>query len=340
MVIKIFTDNEKALKKFFPEDAVFFSVSGLSKYNSDNDELTYLDIANFTDVDLKKNITKLKNCCKNWGIIDLKGKTEDPASFFFEGACDFLGASILKSSSFINAKRMKSVLSWRKTSENSCANIPPEKSGKNDSDSFIKNGIKLPPENSFPGWKKMQTGKNQVFYLLYCSLKGKFPLDERLQSKDHARIHKRFLSCLESNFLDGDGLLWMNTGRDCLFLIPPKVKCIESAVKACIGMIVSSPQIVIESLGISFPVNFIFALHYGDVNYNPPGKTGTVVSDAINFIFHLGTKKAEGGRLTVSGDIPDKTIPQQLYDCFVPAGEFEGREIRHSKKFSYANTWV
>ena len=186
----------------------------------------------------------------------------------------------------------------------------------------------------------MQAGKTMPFYLLYCSINGKFPLDERLESKALAQIHKRFLSCLENNFYEGDGLLWMNTGKDCLFLIPPGAKYIDSAVKACMDMTISAPQIALETLGVPFPVNFIFALHYGSVSYKPPGKTGTVVSDAVNFIFHLGAKRAEGGRLTVSGEIPDKSVPQSLHDCFIPAGEFEGRKIWHSKKFVYAKPWV
>jgi hypothetical protein len=88
------------------------------------------------------------------------------------------------------------------------------------------------------------------------------------------------------------------------------------------------------------PVNFVFALHYGSISYKPPGKTGTLVSDAVNAIFHLGFKKAESGRLTFSSDIPDGSIPGSLQDCFVPAGVFEGLNIWHSRKFSYEKPWV
>jgi hypothetical protein len=132
----------------------------------------------------------------------------------------------------------------------------------------------------------------------------------------------------------------MNSGKACLFLIPPKIKNIETAIKSCITMIISTPLIVLESLAVSFPLDFIFALHYDSINYKPPGKTGTIISDAINFIFHLGTKKAEPGRLTISGELPDKTIPQLLQDCFLPAGEFEDRKIMHTKKFTYAKPWM
>jgi hypothetical protein len=202
-----------------------------------------------------------------------------------------------------------------------------------------KTGIKL-SESSFPGWKKMQTGKNMSFYLLYCAIQGKVALDSRLDTKVVAQVHNRFLEYLDEKFEECDGLLWINTGKDCLFLVPPKVKCVEAAVKTCIGTIVSAPIVTFETLGIKIPVNFIFALHYGSLTYKPPGNTGTIVSDAVTYIFHLGAKRAETGRLTISGELPDKSVPEPLQDCFLPAGEFEGRNIWHTKKFTYPKPWV
>ena len=104
-------------------------------------------------------------------------------------------------------------------------------------------------------------------------------------------------------------------------------------------MLVSAPLITMETLNIKIPSNFIFALHYGSISYKPPGKTGTVVSDAVNYIYHLGAKKAEPGRLTISDTVPGGTIPKSLEDCFVFAGEFEDRKIWHSKKFVYTKPW-
>jgi hypothetical protein len=88
-----------------------------------------------------------------------------------------------------------------------------------------------------------------------------------------------------------------------------------------------------ENLGLSIPVHFTFALHYGKTVYHKPGTTGTVISDAVNFIFHVGTKRAEPGRLTVSGETPAGVIPEGLEDMFLKAGEFEGRSIVHSRRF-------
>jgi hypothetical protein len=241
----------------------------------------------------------------------------------------------------IDSKRFKEALQWRKVipGAGDSASYDENAAKSSAGDGFLKSGIKLPAANAFPGWEKIAAGKVMPFYLLYCSLQGKTALDSRLDDKTIAIIHKRFLSLLSGYMREGDGLLWMNTGRDCLFLFPPRVKCAEAAIKACIGMIVSAPLFVLETFGVSIPANFIFAMHYGTVTYKPPGKTGTIVSDAVNSIFHLGAKKSEPGRLTISGELPDVSIPASLRDLFIPAGEYEGRKIWHTRKFCYAKTW-
>jgi hypothetical protein len=340
-MIYVFTDKKASLKTVFPNNADFIALP-LSQHSPEDADISYLDVSGFSDADLKKTLTQFKKACNDthWGIVDPKGTVKDIAALFFEGACDYLGPGLLKDAKAIDAKHFKEALKWRKVIQDTAGGAS-DNDGKSAKTSvgFMNTGIKLPAASAFPGWKKMESGKVMPFYLLYCSLQGKTALDARLDDKTINQIHKRFLSVLSGYLQEADGLLWMNTGRDCLFLLPPRVKCVEAAVKACIGMIVSAPLFVLETFGISIPANFIFAMHYGTVTYKPPGRTGTVVSDAVNSIFHLGAKKSEPGRLTISGELPDISIPAALHDLFLPAGEYEGRKIWHTKKFSYAKPW-
>jgi hypothetical protein len=339
--IYVFTKNDASLQEIFPKTAKFFPIEALSEHTPEDGNLSYINISGITPAEIDKVLTKFKKICKDtpWGIIDPKGNIKDTAALFFDGASDYLGSGVFKETGSLNPKRIKQAVQWRKELAANTASAKEVSSNETQSGGFLNAGIKLPSASAFPGWKKMQTGKVMPFYLLYCSLQGKISLDDRFDSKTVANIHKRFLSCLEDNFHEGEGLLWMNTGRDCLFLIPPKVKCAEEAVKACIRVLISAPLITLETLNLAIPVNFIFALHYGTVSYKPPGHTGTVVSDAVNYVFHLGGKKAESGRLTVSSELPGVTIPSSLYDCFTPAGEFDGRKVWQTKKFSYAKPW-
>jgi hypothetical protein len=311
MGIYIFTKKGTSLKAVFPKNAEFTSGT-LSRFNPDKTEDT------------------------PWGIIDTKGSVKDVAALFFDGASDYLGPSILKKSG-IDAKRIKKAQKWRITTDSKANNSAGDTKSTAEESAFINSGVKLPSTGVFPGWKKINSGKVMPFYLLHCSITGKTSLEARLGEKTAALVYKRFQSLLTKNFSQGDGLLWMDTGKDCLFLFPPKAKNIESALMACIRMLINSPLIAIEMLGLSVPADFAFALHYGSISYKPPGKTGTVVSDAVNAVFHLGTNKAEPGRLTITCDIPDVSIPKSCQNLFSSCGMYESRKIWHTKKFNYAN---
>jgi hypothetical protein len=338
-MIYILTEKEASLKTIFPKNANFVSFP-LSKHSPNAGSLSYIDVSGIPADELKKTLTQIKKVCKDasWGIIDPKGNIKDPAVLFFEGASDYLGPVFFKDSIAVDAKRIKEVLQWRKAfgSGNESAKSTDTAQGS----SLFKSGIKLPAASIFPGWNKMQTGKAIPLYLIFCSFEGKTTLDSRVGEKVLAQVHKRFTSLLNNYFDEADGLLWIDSGKDCLFIIPPRIKNAEAAIKACMRMIVSAPQLTLETLGLTIPINFTFALHYGSINYKPPGKTGTVVSDAVNSVFHLGAKKAEPGRLVITSELPDGTIPKSLEDCFVPAGEYEGRKVWHTKKFSYVKPWV
>jgi hypothetical protein len=90
-----------------------------------------------------------------------------------------------------------------------------------------------------------------------------------------------------------------------------------------------------EKLGLTNPVEFTFALHYGQTTFQAPGKTGAVISESVNYIFHLGIKRANPGRLTISKDMPEEVLPDGLRDFFMDVEEFEGISIRHSRRFIY-----
>jgi hypothetical protein len=176
--------------------------------------------------------------------------------------------------------------------------------------------------------------------ILYCSLQGKVPLNTRLGEEAYAMLHQRLMAYLFKNFKDGDGLVWLDSGRDFLFLLPPKAQYAQTVITACIKILVSAPLIAMEVLGLTMPVNFVFAFHYGPITYSPPGNTGTVISDAVNFIFHLGHKKAQPGRITISDQLPDGSVLKIFEDCFISAGEYEEYKVWHTKKFGYLKPWL
>ena len=339
MNIYVCTKKEADIKAVFPKDVLF--LAALPKHKHENGGIIYYDVSGLNDGEIKKTLLQIKRRFKNvpWGIIDPEGSIKDPVLLIFEGASDYLGPLIFKDPKTVDPKRFKTASRWRKLLPDGSALNGEAKTDVQTANGtmpvLLKTGIKFPDVNLFHGWKNLKPGKSMPFFLMYCSLQGKTSLSTRLGEKAHAHVRHRFIRYLLQNFQEAEGLLWMDTGKDFLFLLPPKAKSAEAAVKTCMRMLVSAPISAIEVMALTIPVDYVFALHYGTINYSPPGTTGTVVSDAVNFIFHLGAKKSEPGRLTISDEIPDNSIPKTLEDSFVSAGEYQGRKIWHTKKISY-----
>ncbi|MCL2067154.1 MAG: hypothetical protein FWG99_06780 [Treponema sp.] len=280
----------------------------------------YLDIYGLAPSDRKKAIGKLKKGGGFWGIIDPKGTAEDPAAFFFDGACDYIGQTAVKKG--LNKKRFDAALSW---------------SGKRSGDKAItekKKGQKL-PAGKFEGWKSVRSGTKGNFFFLFVSLLGKSNLRLLVGDAAFSAYRMRLRGELQQRLNEAAPLLWMETEDSSLFLVPPRTANAAAVIEAALRIILDSRLIVIEKLGISVPVEFTFALHYGQTVFQAPGKTGAVISESVNYIFHLGKKRAETGRLTISGNVPDETVPDGLKEFFKNAGEFEGIPVRHSRRFTF-----
>ena len=299
------------------------------EYSPQKDDQIYIDISGQGPSALKKILTRIKKAGVFWGIIDPKGTAMDPASFFFDGAADYMGPNLIKKG--LGKKRFTEALSWiqNRTDSGGTAgqmNATPGGFGAKKKDQKL-------PAGKFKGWKSIRSGTSDSFFFLFVSLSEKSNLRAMVGEAGFTSLKNRLRDVLQQNFREADALLWMETEENNLLLVPPRVSNGKAAVEAALKMILNSKLIGIEKLGLSIPVEFTFALHFGKTVFQAPGKTGCVISESVNYIFHLGAKKAESGRLTISGDIPDAAIPEGLRDMFRPNGEFEGIPISHSRRF-------
>ena len=293
-------------------------------YKSTEEDQVYLDISELSPPVIKKTIAVLQKCAPFWGIVDLKGEAPDPAAYFFEGASDYITPVLINKG--LDKKRFEAAFSSFKKKKGSGSVESKEKS-------FSKApGVKLGTE-VFKGWKSVRSGKTGSFFFLFVSLSGKEDLVSQLGERTFIVLKNRLRDTLQQRLLESEALHWMETEGNSLFLIPPTAANCKAAIEAVLKIILNKRLISAEKLGLSFPVDFTFALHYGQSVFQAPGKTGNVISESINYIYHLGMKKADSGRLTISGDVPEEAIPAPLLDLFSPAGVFEGIPIRHSKRF-------
>jgi hypothetical protein len=332
-MIIVFTTKKAAalgLGKKLLAGASHVPVENHAKYTPQKGDVLYLDISGMEQGALGKSLRVLKKAAAPWGIMDPRGNAADPAEFFFSGASDYIGPKVLKEG--LKEKRLAAALTWK---------IPGGQKKNPDEGGMAGAGEGLPllrgprlPQSKFPGWSSVKAGTTTSFFFLFVSVEGgKGDLRGALGEAAFTGLRNRLRLFLQRRFEPSGALLWMETESNTLLLIPPRAPLIREAVVSSLKILMAAPAIGFEILGLSFPARFTFALHYGKTVYHGPGKTGTVVSDAVNFIFHLGTKRAEPGRLTVSGETPSEVLPEGLEDTFVRAGEFEGRSLVHSRRF-------
>jgi hypothetical protein len=308
--------------------AELLPLAALPKHRPEEEDISYVDISGMTTADQKKTAAKLKKICAGsaWGIFDPKGEAPDPALFFFAGAADYIGPKLLRAG--IDKKRLAAARSWRET-----AGSPAVKAAALAESETLKL-----PGGKFEGWRSIRSGTTAPFLFLFVSLSGRQNLRSRLGEAAIKTLQNRWRDTLRHCLQEAQALLWMEAEFQSLFLVPPKAACGKAAVEASLKALAGCRLIAIENLGLSMPVDFTFALHYGKTIFRAPGKTGTIVSDAVNYIFHLGTKRAEPGRLTIPAGLDHDAVPGGLKDMFVPAGTYEGIPILHSRRFVFSSS--
>ena len=324
MIYLVSSKNSALLKKALePEKNTWVKILPQILKSSElepNDQV-YIDISGLSAAEIKKTLGLLGKKDIFAGIIDPKGTAVDPASFFFMGGCDYIGPALLKKG--LDKKRFLSALSKGAAK------------AKNTNDPKEKKKTHKMPAVKWEGWKSIRTGTTGTFFFLYISLSGKTGLKSAVGEKNFHTVKSKLRDLLQHNLRESDALLWMETEDSCLFLVPPRAANIKAAVESAHKLILNSRLISIEKLDLAAEADFTCALHYGKSIYQTPGKTGSIISESVNYIFHLGTKKAEPGRFTISGDVPEEAIPKGLEDLFLPAGIFEKIPIRHSRRFIY-----
>jgi hypothetical protein len=270
----------------------------------------YLDASAEPDiarlVECGARLGALEGCA--WGVFDRQGLVDDPAGLFFAGAKDYLGPHTLRSG--IDPERVRQAFAF--------AGL------------IVRQGAQT-PTSAFPGWNGIQHGAEIQARFCYAAVGNQRELLERIGEKRLNRLRESFAAFLDPWAKECDGLVWIREPAGNLLLFPPRDAGMNP-VLAAFRLLLDRALIGYEVFKLETPLTFRFAFHYGATIWKPPGSTGTIVSDDVNFIFHLGTKAAEDGVILVSEESKD-SVPICLRDLFASAGDFEGRTLWASKRF-------
>jgi hypothetical protein len=244
----------------------------------------------------------------SWGVIDPAGESDDPAAYFFAGARDYVGARLCKSGG--DPRRTAAAFSYAA----SCGDGPER--GR---------------QPRFAGWDGLSEGEEIRVLFCYAALADQEGLAERIGEKRLGKLKEEFCAFLDSWSRESGGIAWIRDSDGCLLLFPTEGGT-ASPVLGAFRLLLDRVLIGYEHFRLPAPVSFRFAFHAGRTTWKKPGATGTVVSEDVNFAFHLGQRAAGNGYIVVSEDSAD-AIPSSLRDLFAPAGSFEGRALSTSRRF-------
>jgi hypothetical protein len=99
-------------------------------------------------------------------------------------------------------------------------------------------------------------------------------------------------------------------------------------------LMINRPLISIEELRVDSIVDYRLALHVGNTVYNTRGDTGTIISEDLNFFFHLGKRRVEANSLYVT-EAAYPQIPQGLQPLFTRQEVFEGSGLYRMRRFVF-----
>jgi len=244
-----------------------------------------------------------------WGVIDRANLVDDPAALFFAGARDYLGQRAIKAG--LDPERVRQALAF--------AGIVPRQDAQ------------APVAPPFPGWSGLAVGREIQVRFCYASLGNQRELLERIGEKRLYRLLEDFAAFLESWAKECGGIVWIRETAGNLLLFPPSDEGMNP-VLAAFRLLLDRALVGYEVFKLETPLTFRFAFHSGATMWRPPGSTGTIVSDDVNFVFHLGNKAAIDGVILVSEEAT-ASVPACLRNLFVPAGDFEGHVLSASTRF-------
>ncbi len=272
---------------------------------------SYIDISGFDAPEINKilkYISGLEGC--RYGIIDTEGAIKDSALLFFNGASDYIGKEIFREG--ISALRVKKALQFCTSGQS----LQTETEGVSDAAAFKSSGC---------GWIGIKSGQEYTFCLMFLEIDDHVELMGKYgENMIHAAANslKIYINKLVS---PAGGKIWIWNDFGGLILFPFDGKNCE-AILPCLRLILNRKIICAERMAFKMLFAYRIALHIGNTVYKKKGSTGTIVSNSINLIFHLGRKFAKPGNFYLTNEA-FRHVPEKLKKYFLPAGHFEGLEI-------------
>ena len=324
----IFTDNER-LSSLFEEGSLYKNINvtirSLDKIkgnllNNNSESYYYIDVNDLPQKEIDNLMEKIRVEKLNIGIIDPKGKIKDPASLIFKGFFDYLGKDVIKrllQSQELDFSRIESAINFHKN--------------RLTVSNFKKGKEKLEKEVNFcSNWKEVKEGKEYLFWILFIVVDNVDRLKESISNEYRKYLFARFKEFVRKIVKKGNGRIWIWNEHGGVVLFPYNGIDID-AIATSIRLIMNR-RIFSFELKDSFDLYYRLALHRGKTIYKKRGETGTIISDDINKVFHLGLDFANRSGFYIT-EAAMKLLPRRAINAFEDLGIYEGLRIFKFRDF-------
>jgi hypothetical protein len=245
----------------------------------------------------------------SYGLVDRRGQQPDVARLFQEGAADYVDREALAAG--VTAKRLLRVVAFLRTRR---SEVPVGLPG-------VVGGRLLP---SGTDWSEVTPEREYTFCLLFIELDGREEMEKKYGVKNLGIALASFRSYLENAVKPAQGRLWIWTGFGGIVLFP--FSGADCPALGCLFRLVLFRHLydVEESQFPNF-LSYRLAMMIGNLTYTQ-ANVGSVVSDSLNSVFHLGQEFSKPGQFCLTDDVLRFGHPA-LKEYFLEAGNFEGRRI-------------
>ena len=274
------------------------------------DHFVYLDIAGLSMGSVRSRLKLLETAVSSrFGVVDRSGTLKDIAEAFQRGASDYVDGRLRREG--LAMVRFGRVVEFAMMGVAEPAPAP------------IRAPIDIYPSGSY--WDEVEYGEEYTFQMLYVGL-DHMKEQRRKSSEDLLRALRRTLQgILTRSFAGVGGRVWVWKEDDGVLLCPFDGERVTALIPA-IRLVLNRVLMNIEQFSVTTPISWRMGLHIGNTPYEASGKTSEIVSEDLNFIFHLGERAVKPGQLAVTRSAL-AFAPDNVVRWFVRGPDFESMPL-------------
>ena len=174
-------------------------------------------------------------------------------------------------------------------------------------------------------WSKVKSGKTYTFCIMYIEMLPSTEVSGKSGAAYKEQMQTAFQNMISQQIGPYNGKVWMWNDWGGLVLFPSDGKNCDTLIMA-MRLLINRVPLSMENGPFNSILSFRLALHIGTTGYKVRGQTGTIVSDDINFIFHLGKNKLEPGHLYLT-DSFFPHLSENMRLLFKDQGVFEEHRV-------------